>query len=86
MVTGENTEAHWRRLKLFRNKDFDVSEEVFNHAAYEENELLVVKEFQDIRKKNGQVQILVNWKSFGEEKNDWIGITAHREDVAVLLE
>lgn len=49
---------HGRRLKFFRNKDFEVTEEVRNHLAYQENELLVVKSFDDIRMDGGIVELL----------------------------
>ena len=49
LLSGKRMEVHGRRLKFFRNKDFEVTEEVRNHLAYQQNELLVVNEFQDIR-------------------------------------
>ena len=48
-------EFHGRRLKLFRSKDFEVTDEVLNHLAYQSGELLVVESFIDIRRKQGQV-------------------------------
>lgn len=45
-------ESDHRRLKFFRNKDFEVTEIFRDHLVYQENELLVVEMFDDIRLNN----------------------------------
>eukprot|EP00171_Calliarthron_tuberculosum_P006432 IDg6432t1 len=55
---GKKEEAHARRLKLFRNKDYKVTEELRNHLAYQQDELFLIEKFDDIRKHNGVHQIL----------------------------
>ena len=37
-------------LKLFRNSDFNVTEEIREHLEYQEGELLMVDSFEDVRK------------------------------------
>lgn len=39
LIFGESFEIQVSRLKLFRSKDFEISEEVLNYLAYEKNEL-----------------------------------------------
>ena len=45
LVNGKKQEFHGRRLKFYRNKDFQVSQELLNHLSYQEGELLVVEAF-----------------------------------------
>ena len=72
---------HGRRLKFFRSKDFEVIEEVRKQLAYQDNELLLVKEFQDIRSRDGTVELLTRWKGFEETENDWVSLELMQEDV-----
>ena len=57
LVFGRKGEAHGRRLKFFRNKDYEVTEEFLQHFEYQE--LLVIESFLDIRQHQGQVELLV---------------------------
>lgn len=83
-ASGARTEVHGRRLKYFRHKDFEVTEESRNQLAYQENELLVVREFQDIRECSREVELLTCWKGFEETENDWVSIEVMKEDVPAL--
>lgn len=53
LLTRKKRDVHGRCLKFFRNKDFNVTEPVLNHLAYQENELLIIDSFEDIRRNNG---------------------------------
>lgn len=86
LLTGKRQDAHGRRLKFFRNKDFEVSEDVRNHIAYQENELLVIEDLEDIRKTADEVQLLVKWRGFESEENDWVSLPSLREDVPELVQ
>ncbi len=86
LITGRKEDAHGRRLKFFRNSTFEVTEEVRNHLAYQENELLVIESFDNLRRRNGNIELLVRWKGFGHEEVDWVSIATLKEDVPVLLE
>ena len=84
VLTGARTDVHGRRLKFFRNKDFEVTEEIGNQLAYQANELLVVREFQDICKRSGKVEHLTCWKGLEKTEDDWVSIEVMREDVPAL--
>ena len=86
LVNGKKQEVHGRRLKFFRNKDFQVSQELLNHLSYQEGELLVVEAFTDIRRKQGVTELQVKWRGFDAVKSDWVSLSSLREDVPDLLE
>ena len=39
LLSGERLEVHGRRLKFFRNKDYEVTEQLMNHLSYQTGEL-----------------------------------------------
>ena len=41
--------AHGRRLKFFRNSELNITEEIEEHLQYQDNQLLVVEDLEDIR-------------------------------------
>ena len=84
LVTKERTVAHGRRLKHFRNADYEVTEDLLQHLDYQRGELLVIESFDDIREKNGQIECLVKWKGFEESENDWLTAELLQEDVPDL--
>lgn len=86
LLSGEKEEAHGRRLKFFRNKDFEVTEELKDYLSYQNGELLVIERFEDIRRNKGKAELLIKWKGFSDEENDWVSIETLREDVPTLLE
>jgi len=51
--------VHGTRIKFFRNKSFEVTEECTAQLAFEQNEYCVVEEIQDIRTRAGVIQLLV---------------------------
>lgn len=79
-------EIHGRRLKFFRNKSFEVSEEIIDHLKYQEGELLVIESFEDIRSHNGAPECLVKWRGFPKEESDWVLYSSLKEDVPEFLE
>lgn len=86
LVNGKKQEVHGRRLKFFRNKHFQVSEELVNHLAYQTGELLVVEIFTDIRCKQDVTELQIKWRGFAEEESDWVSLALLREDVPELLD
>lgn len=68
ILSGVTEEVHGRRLKFLRNKSSEVEEEVRNHLSYQQDELLTIKDFDDIRNLNGQIEILVHWRGLSEEE------------------
>lgn len=61
-----------RRLKFFRNKSFQITEEVKYHLTCYENELLVVDSLDGIRKKENTIQTLVKWNGFDKDESYWV--------------
>ena len=70
--TGRKISSHGRRLKLFRNADYEVTEDVLNHLDYHWGELLVIEAFENIRERQGQVELEVKWRGFENTENDWL--------------
>lgn len=85
LLTQKKELVHGRRLKFFRNSDFEVSEEVKQHLEYQQNELMVIEEMVDIRTQNKVVEILVKWQGFHEDESDWVSFESLSEDVPELL-
>ena len=85
LINGKKWEVHGRRLKFFRNKDYQVEEEVLNHLAYQAGELLVVDSFTDIRQDHCVIEIRVKWRGFAEEESDSVTLSSLREDVPYLV-
>lgn len=77
LLSGEKEESRGRRLKLCRNSDFEVTEELKEHLAYQDGELLVVERFEDTRRNAGTVELQVKWRSFTKTL---------REDFPVMLQ
>lgn len=86
IVTGCQEEAHGRRLKFFRNKDYQIKEDLLNHIAYQTNELMNVSKFVDLRNNKGIVQVLTQWKGLDSSEDSWENIEVMREDVPVLIQ
>ena len=84
LVNKNRSVVHGRRLKHFRNADFEVTEDVVHHLEYQDGELLVIEQFEDLRETNGQVECLVKWKGFDENENDWLTAELLQEDVPEL--
>lgn len=85
LLSGEEVESHGRRLKMFRNKDFEITEELKDYLRYQQGELLVIDRFDDIRERQENVELLVKWKGFGEEESDWVEYASLKEDVPTLI-
>lgn len=86
LLTGDKEDAHGRRLKFFRNKDYEVTEELKDHLAYQGDELLVIDKFEDIRQVDGSTQVYVKWKGFSDSENDWVSFDSLKEDVPALID
>lgn len=86
LITGGKQDVHGRRLKFFRNSSFEIDEEIRDHLAYQQDELLVIEDFEDIRERSGVIEIAVKWMGFDKSENDWVEFSTLREDVPEMLE
>lgn len=58
LSNGDREDAHGRRLQFFQSSAFEAFEEIPNHLSYQQDELLMVQDFEDIRKRSGTVELL----------------------------
>ena len=72
-------------MKVFRNKYFNITEKIKNHIAYQENEPLVVKYFDDIRDVNGTTEVLTVRRGFDHGASSWVKVNNMKEDVLQML-
>ena len=86
LLDGKKSEVHGRWLKFFRNKDYNVTEELLDHLSYQQGELLMIDHFVDIRRKQGDTELLVTWRGFPADESDWVTLSSLREDVPILVE
>lgn len=63
---GKSETKRGRGLTFFSNRHFQVAKEVKTHLAYQARQLLVVQSFHVILKKGDAVEVLFNWKGFGD--------------------
>lgn len=77
--------VHGTRVKIFRNKDFERTEELDEYLAFQEGEYCVAEEIQDIRKVKGEMEVLVKWKGFDGEEPQWESFEIMREDIPKML-
>lgn len=84
LLTHEKATAHGRRLKHFRNADFEVTTDVTHHLEYQRGELMVIESFEDVRMTDGKAECLVKWRGFSNSENDWLTAELLEEDVPEL--
>lgn len=53
--------------------------------AYQQNELLVIEYFQDVRNRCHKTDLLVKWTGFAKEEIDWVSIEPLHEYISKLL-
>ena len=85
LSSGQKHTAHGRRLKLFRNADYEILEDILNHLDYQKGELLVIESFENIRERQGQIELEVKWRGFDSPENDWLSLEVLKEDVPDML-
>lgn len=68
VVSATRQEVHGRRLKLFRNSDFEITDTVIKSLAYPENELMSFEHLDDIRMREGWVELCVKQRGFVDPK------------------
>ena len=84
--SAERSTVHGTRLKFFRNKDFEVTEEVKEYLAFQDEEYCVVHEFEDIRVTQGEVGLKLKWRGFDDEDPGWEAMKIMKEDVPVMVD
>lgn len=85
LLHGQKKELHGRRLTFFQNKSFDVTQELPDYLAYQQNELPVIHRFLDIKRRQVKVEILVKWRECLDEETEWVTLASLREEVPTLV-
>jgi Chromo (CHRromatin Organisation MOdifier) domain len=72
LITKKIERIHASHLKFFSERDLEITEEMRNQIAHNED-TFEINEIQDIRYKKDydQYQLFINWKGFSEEENTW---------------
>lgn len=86
LLDGKTSEVHFRMLKCFHNKDYNVTEELLDHLSYWQGALLVMDHFMDVRRNQGSTVLLVKWRGYPQVECDWVKLSLLREDVPILVE
>ena len=72
ILNGKKELVHASRIKFFSEKDLEITEEIKNQIAYNNDSLEIerVKDYKyDKEKKN--IYLLIKWKGFSDEENTW---------------
>ncbi len=83
--TSERSVVHGTKLRFFRNRDFEVTEECRAQLAFQAEEYCAVQEIMEIRKKKGELQVLVKRKVLDDEDPGRESYETMEEDVPALL-
>lgn len=78
--------VHGSRLKLFRNKDYEVTTDTLEQLAFQDGEYCIVEKIIDIRKKDGDIQIQVQWRGFDDEDTTWEEYSVMKDDIPGLVD
>jgi len=72
LISKKREKVHASRLKFFSEKNLEITEELRNQIAHNE-ETFEINEIRDIRyeKEYDRYQLFINWKGFSEEENTW---------------
>ena len=62
-----------------------MTEELLDHLAYQQGELLLIDQFIDIRRKQGDTELIVTWRGFNLDKSDWVSLSSLLENVPELV-
>ena len=77
--------VHGSRVKFFRNKDYEVTEECLNQLAYQDGELCMIDSILDLRELEGTAELLVKWRGFDDETPSWEDYNTMRVDVPNMV-
>ena len=72
LITQKKENVHASRLKFFSSYDLDVTEDLRNQIAHNE-ESFEIEKILDIRyeKLYNRYELLIKWKDFAEDENTW---------------
>ena len=84
LLSNKKEHVHGTQLKLFRNSDYELTEEMDEHLRFQQGELFIVSEILDIRKKHGKIELLASW--FGLDEATWETLDHLRDDVPEMVE
>jgi hypothetical protein len=72
LITKKRDKIHAERLKFYSESDLDVTEELRNQIAHND-EKFEIEEILDIKYEDqyDRYMILIRWKNFGDDENTW---------------
>jgi hypothetical protein len=77
LLTGRCQEAHARRIRFFRNSDFEVIRTVLDHLSCQAGELDTIEMVIGIHEWRGSVEVKAHWRRHepgrtrGKEPKKW---------------
>lgn len=74
MRSNSKQEAYRRRPQFLRNKEFEVTEDIQNYFAYQDNEIIVFQSFEDIRCTKGHFEVRTRWRGFGDSESSRLSV------------
>ena len=77
--------VHGSRLRFFRNKHYNVTEDVEKFTKCQQEEYMAVKDFLGLRHSKGNKEVLVSYLEFDDEEPKWTSLVAMFEDVPERL-
>jgi hypothetical protein len=87
LIEGHRREVHASRIKLYQDKDLEVTEELREQAGFLENSYEVLK-FIDLRmnEDTNTMEIKTQWRGFEETEASWEPLLALAEDVGKAIQ
>lgn len=74
--------AHATCIKLFPDEEMEFEQRVTGYLRFQEGLHCVVHEFSDLRKVEGDLQVLVSYVRFESDDPAWMSASLVREDVS----
>jgi hypothetical protein len=86
LLQGRKSEVHVSRIKLYKDKDLNVTQELKDHAGHVEG-TLEVDYFDGLRRSQNQAgwEIRAQWLGFGEEEATWEPVSEMIQYVPTML-
>jgi hypothetical protein len=86
LLTGKCQEGPARRIRFFRNSEFEGTQSVPDHLSYETGELHTIEKFVGIREWHGSIEVKARWRGHGSWEDNWEGTNEMVQDVPLMLE
>lgn len=62
------------RLRFFRNRLWNITEDVSKYLQYQQGEYASIHEFLDLREVKGNQEVLASFRSFEDEEPEWVSL------------